>query len=640
MALIKFYKTGEKWVLGNYDGYPAGTCVRYIDPTSGVIYIRPSNAPGNSDKAIEKGLPIQFCNEGGTAYADLAAFKAATDDFFVKAAGITSGVQITNALGYTPAPLDSGSKVPAANLPSTLAVGAIDGSISYATNTAPSSYLHSKTSLPKSDLVYVNRANHGFFVGFVQNGGNVNSDSSWRHTNLLSVEDIVVLNGSLNNNYLGAVYDSNGNYLSYITSKTDVSGGISIALSQIANAAYYSINVPLSAIGSVIILSKADYTLYGSSNARYSKYRLQTQLAEIEKLTLTITNKLSGVTYTDGYYIGNTGSLSSLGSASVTDYIDVNYHDVYFTNDTLPQFSQGGCMYDKNHNLISSFTFIETAGYKSIKCRSAKYIRLNVNNRSSCNPVLLSVYDYKKVGKIGVNNLFYDNAVYPAYECTMRGNNTFIGATNMFIDAILALKPSAKFVLIGHYTKDGITGDGWLEKLIDTQKKLAEYWGVKFIQMHDKFGLVKKGSQQNTLLANISDQIHPASNLSLIANMASVITSEILPLISDWNSKKLLWIGTSIPAGFNKPSDATSLQSQYPLQVAQSLGCTCNNASVSGSVMRTTKSSGSALSTNRYSYLSHLSDYTALIGTQNDPDIWVIDMGYNDFDEDATDFDI
>lgn len=105
MALIKFYKTGEKWVLGNYDGYPAGTCVRYIDEPSGVIYIRPANAPGNSDKSIVKGLPTEFCNASGVAYADLAAFKAGTDDFFVKSAGITSGVQITNALGYTPAPL-------------------------------------------------------------------------------------------------------------------------------------------------------------------------------------------------------------------------------------------------------------------------------------------------------------------------------------------------------------------------------------------------------------------------------------------------------------------------------------------------------------------------------------------------------
>lgn len=82
MALIKFYKTGEKWVLGNYDGYPAGTCVRYIDEPSGVIYIRPANAPGNSDKAIAKGLPTEFCNASGVAYADLTAFKAATDDFF------------------------------------------------------------------------------------------------------------------------------------------------------------------------------------------------------------------------------------------------------------------------------------------------------------------------------------------------------------------------------------------------------------------------------------------------------------------------------------------------------------------------------------------------------------------------------
>lgn len=41
----------------------------------------------------------------GVVYADLDTFKVATKDFFKKAGGVSTGVEVANALGYTPAPL-------------------------------------------------------------------------------------------------------------------------------------------------------------------------------------------------------------------------------------------------------------------------------------------------------------------------------------------------------------------------------------------------------------------------------------------------------------------------------------------------------------------------------------------------------
>lgn len=202
MALIKFYKTGEKWVLGNYDGYPAGTCVRHIDPTSGIIRIRPANAPGNSDKSIVKGLPTEFCNESGVAYADLAAFKAATDDFFVKSAGITSGVQITNALGYTPedvskkgsangyAPLDASSKVPSSNLPSALSVGAIETSRSQSTDKAVASKLFDDYS-SKATGLYISD-NLELFNNLLGLGEFISTDRWWYDTAHYVTKDFIV----------------------------------------------------------------------------------------------------------------------------------------------------------------------------------------------------------------------------------------------------------------------------------------------------------------------------------------------------------------------------------------------------------------------------------------------------------------
>lgn len=101
MGLIKFYKSGNVWTLGNTEGFPAGMCVRHISMEDSRISIRSVNDPGPTGKIIEQGLYSDFCDANGDAYASLAAFKAATDGFFgisIDLTPLTNGTQKTKIL--------------------------------------------------------------------------------------------------------------------------------------------------------------------------------------------------------------------------------------------------------------------------------------------------------------------------------------------------------------------------------------------------------------------------------------------------------------------------------------------------------------------------------------------------------------
>lgn len=98
---MKFYKdsTTGKWMLGTREGIPAGTCLYNYDSATELIVIEYA-----SDRTIFARLPYsEFLKENGDAYASKAEFDLATADFFVKTAGgISSGIEVIDALGYEP----------------------------------------------------------------------------------------------------------------------------------------------------------------------------------------------------------------------------------------------------------------------------------------------------------------------------------------------------------------------------------------------------------------------------------------------------------------------------------------------------------------------------------------------------------
>lgn len=227
-------------------------------------------------------------------------------------------------------------------------------------------------------------------------------------------------------------------------------------------------------------------------------------------------------------------------------------------------------------------------------------------------------------------------------QINSRNINSFIGATNTVIDYLLAAKPRAKFGFISHHNEDGIdtTSDGSLRNLIRAQQALADYWGVPILRLDKKLGWIKRNGK-NTLLSNVPDQIHPGTDKTLDAiRQYKVLCVEFLKQFYDnYTGKKVAWYGTSIPFGFPVNNDTT----RYPNQAVTALGGTILNKAVSGSSIRRYKFNGTNLATNiSFLDVAQVRNYQNamldLIGTIDEPDLFIFDFGINDFVGDSTDF--
>ena len=87
-----FYKKQNgNWRLGNRV-IPAGKCTSTINEVTGAISI-------NEGLYAENKMPTEFQDEAGNYYADLAAYEAATSDFFVDAA-LAAAEQLATRVDY------------------------------------------------------------------------------------------------------------------------------------------------------------------------------------------------------------------------------------------------------------------------------------------------------------------------------------------------------------------------------------------------------------------------------------------------------------------------------------------------------------------------------------------------------------
>lgn len=90
---MKFYldQTTGKWVVGIYTGVPAGSCTEFTN-TNGKIRIEKLSGGVIMNTAGEYDfLPTEFKDKDGNNYASLAAYKAATNEFFSTRAAIAVG---------------------------------------------------------------------------------------------------------------------------------------------------------------------------------------------------------------------------------------------------------------------------------------------------------------------------------------------------------------------------------------------------------------------------------------------------------------------------------------------------------------------------------------------------------------------
>ena len=109
-----------------------------------------------------------------------------------------------------------------------------------------------------------------------------------------------------------------------------------------------------------------------------------------------------------------------------------------------------------------------------------------------------------------------------------------------------------------------------------------------------------------------------------------------------WEGKTIAWYGTSIPAGY--PYQSQQSIYAYPNIIAQKLKARILNYSVPNGVIRGKKFNGDPLTgahaqlsfTLTSSSVNYQNSLLNLIGTQNEPDLFVFDYGVNDIGDDGS----
>ena len=115
--------------------------------------------------------------------------------------------------------------------------------------------------------------------------------------------------------------------------------------------------------------------------------------------------------------------------------------------------------------------------------------------------------------------------------------------------------------------------------------------------------------------------------------------------MQDWTNKKIAWYGTSIPAGF--PNQSNQAQYGYPNLTADILGATCDNYCVAAGQIRANNSAGTdeVFATQSFSNIQYVTNINYqskiinLIGTSDEPDLFVFDYSVNDYVHDPSDID-
>lgn len=372
MATTKFYKDSNGIFFIGDASYPAGVYSANFSENDTKVTIT-NVMTGEELKPV--ALITSYTTSAGVAYADRATFSTALKDFFVKSAGNASGVEVVNALGYTPedaskkgasngyAPLDSASKVPAANLPSALAVGAISNQGSYDSAKALSGIAISKEL----------GTHFKFANSFILSNGSIGSDGSRTCTDYLRItttEDIVFY-GESNNMYVNALsfYDKNKTYISGIcNNQTTVAIQTILAANIPSNAVY----VRLSTTSSLLANS---FVFFGG---------MQSLIQKLESIIGTIADSVAGKlsivygknlfdksTVVDGSYLGGGGSIGTNPIYFYSALIPVTPNTTY----THSGFLVGGAYcycYDINKAYISGADFRKSTVTTPANCYYVK----------------------------------------------------------------------------------------------------------------------------------------------------------------------------------------------------------------------------------------------------------------------------
>jgi hypothetical protein len=343
---------------------------------------------------------------------------------------------------------------------------------------------------------------------------------------------------------------------------------------------------------------------------------------------------------TNGFYLSN-GSPLPLESANYTEFISVSPNTSYTFVGFC--FAIGGTIYDINQIVIDNIIFTNAASSEVFTTNGDTYfLKLNIKTLDFTGFYKTSEYYKKKLDWLYIDyeKIINNPTQVSNFDYSTRNVNTFIGATNFVIDALLAVKPKARFIFITHHTEDGSIGNKSLIKLIEQQIGIANYWATGVLNLSQKLNWMKKGSK-NTLISNVPDELHPGTDTTYVST--NRIKREVKKFVQfefdSWTGKRVAWYGTSIPAGFPEFNEFTTM---YPNLAINELGGIADNRAESGSTIRKRLFNGDPVPYSSFLDLTNPINYQTsmvnLIGTANEPDLFVFDFGINDFNADNSDF--
>ena len=230
------------------------------------------------------------------------------------------------------------------------------------------------------------------------------------------------------------------------------------------------------------------------------------------------------------------------------------------------------------------------------------------------------------------------------FDLSMRNDNTYVGAMNTIIDAFHAANPRIRIAMATHFTKDGRREgqNGYLKNVVDTQLKLAEYWGIPCLDLSKKCGWIKKNNT-NTIKPFFDDCLHPGNDLTGQSStlLKNFFVEFLRPIFgNDWNGKKVAVCGTSITVGWGGAGGNPN--AKHIDAAIKELGGIPENVAVAGQTARLKKVDGTLITLTNSSFMDagNSKNYLYVAGkiANNEFDLVILDHGVNDHALDQTDF--
>ncbi|MGN7787429.1 hypothetical protein ACTJIJ_23045 [Niabella sp. 22666] len=367
------------------------------------------------------------------------------------------------------------------------------------------------------------------------------------------------------------------------------------------------------------------------------------------------TNKIDGaeLIWKTGYYLQPNGVEAAYAPFSYTEtYIPVLANQLY----TLKCSGYALVWYDEDLTVVGASG--DGADPEAVRTFSspetAKYVRCNISNTLLPD---FALYEGSTLGtrvKVDglIENLQFDHYfksavktnIVATYDVIDWKNGFILGGNGQEVEVpeysismnYILIKPSTNYTL--RCRSIAIT---WYD---------ADYRFIE--QVGGVFGTIDSRTYEspaNAKYVRFNFQTVDIENFLIVEGVdwqPSVVIPSLQD-VSDWNGKKIVWYGTSIPAGY--PFQGNPSVYSYANRAVTELGATFipvagPNYCVPNGVIRRRKANGDVMPgrdtlsfTNTASAINYQNAMLDLLGTPDEPDLFVFDYSVNDMDADPTD---